>query len=270
MFKFIFLLFLFTYVNCESELDYVTTTFPLYSANQVDDDSNSNSVEIKIQDRVSNEIIQPISTNEIPATLIDEIIVPQVENRVEHLTEAKEVKQVHIEELADKSEPNAITENVDNEPVTTITEAEVTTIEPEVNRIKRNGFYKSQYTVGQILAPNGIGHEIGHLRDHAVDKFGRMVVRNSLLPSLTSKASRYAAIGKARTEIHHKYHHMPNHLAYLPVIGPLLDEKNPNRIKLDPKALLRIKRSPLRRRFGLGSIFRRGRRIGRRLRRIIF
>lgn len=164
MFKIIFLVFLFTYVNCESELDSVTTVLPNYSVNQVDDDSNSNiqQVEIKsseIQGHAVNAVpssafnvpsvvqTEPVvvNSNEIPI-LSDEIQNNDV--RIENeVPRANEVKQVHIDSKS----------TLEVEAETAAPEEITTTISPVVYRVKRA---PPSYTVRELLAPNGVRHEV--------------------------------------------------------------------------------------------------------------
>lgn len=65
--------------------------------------------------------------------------------------------------------------------------------------------------------------QVGHLRDHAVNRLAKGV--NRQLPNRI--ASRLASTSARRVEIHHKYHHIPNHMAYLPFVGGFLSEPKP-------------------------------------------
>jgi len=212
MFKYFLLLCLITYVRCESEIDSVTTVQPNYSANQVDEENGSvDQIEAK-----KPEVIQavPIVEKPIAEKPIDPVLaVDEIPSIEPELQKVREVNQVHIDlNSAVNMEANMLT-NLADEPTTTVT--------PTVIRVKRT----PRYTVGEVLAPNGIMHEIGHLRDHAVNGLAKRV-----------GATRMAQISKERTEIHHKYHHMPNHLAYMPVVGPLLS-RSP---RVEPRDGLRL------------------------------
>lgn len=204
MFKLILLFFLFAYeAKCESEFS-VTTVLPHYSVNQVEED------------------VQAAEGK----SAADEIQIEPVHFAAKALNE---VKQVYIDDLSQQMNVEVAT----NAP-------EVTTILPTVQRVKR----APQYTVREILYPNGIMHEVskevtighsdhliepieltklfhfqvGHLRDHAVNRVAKGVNRrlpNPITNRLEDQSSR-------RVVIHHKYHHIPNHLSYLPVVGPFL------------------------------------------------
>lgn len=116
MFKLIFLLFLFTYqVNCESDLNLITTESPNYSVDQFDNEVSLREQVVKIK-----------SPDNFGSTISrDEIIeVP---------TEVKKAKPVPIDDVSE----------IEKEAATTL--PEVTTIlVPTVERIKRE---QPRYTV---------------------------------------------------------------------------------------------------------------------------
>jgi len=202
MIKFVVLICLIGYVSCESV---ITTLAPNYIVDQLDDGSSPSIDQIEAKKTVTEE---PSVTYDIT----ENVILPANEissnEKVEIAPKAGESTQELII-MEPKINDNLASKD---ESVKKETNTEMTTIMPEVIRIKR----APRYTVGQILAPNGIMHEIGHLRDHAVNSVAKRTGN-----------TRLERISKARTEIHHKSHHIPNHLAYLPVIGPLLDERRP-------------------------------------------
>lgn len=138
--QFIIFFLIYSYINCESDINSITTVQPDYSVDQVDDNSIiANQVENKpknllnVQARNSIEEVDEIQVNDVQSKLKNE---PSVKS--------KETKQVNLEDL------NA-QETATNSPL-----AEIITTIPEVTRVKR----APRYTIRELIFPFGVMHEV--------------------------------------------------------------------------------------------------------------